>query len=557
MRIPQIASRGYLLKLAVVFVGYFVAGKLGLQVPFTDLNVSPVWPAAGVAVAAVLIWGYRVWPGIAAGAFCVNFFSPIPHAAAFGMALGNTASPLLAGYLLNQIRGFDKCLHRLRDVLLLTLIGSMSTVVAATVGTTTLYVNGLRPWAAFSSSWLVWWAGDSIGVILFAPLILSASEAWLQRARPQRIGEGVVLISGALLVCGVVFGEHLVSKPVAHVVAFGLFPFVMWAAIRFGILGTSVLSSGLALITVWQTANGHGPFSESEPLSNAGLLQVFLAFISLTGMFLAVVVREREAAEDRLARERELIRERDQAELERRQAEAALLRNEKLAAAGTLAATIAHEIRNPLSAITNIVYLLKSASLPPEIRHLIGLLATEVARVSYVAKNTLTFYREAAPPVPIVLKEIVEEILKVYAARLDGVRVECKFMVAGEIEGYPVEMYQVLSNLILNAAEATGRGGHVVVEICDAPDDSFRVTVRDDGPGIPDAIRDKIFQPFFSTKSGSGVGVGLWITQNIVQKHRGRLEFTDANPRGAQFTVVLPRHFAQASSDLVKAEEAS
>ncbi|HET7872916.1 MAG TPA: MASE1 domain-containing protein, partial [Terriglobales bacterium] len=383
MRIPAdfsraIFNREYLLKLAAVFVAYWAAGKLGLQVPFTDLNVSPVWPAAGVAVAAVLIWGYRVWPGIAAGAFCVNFFSPIPHPAAFGMALGNTASALVAGYLLNRIRGFDKRLHRLRDVLLLCLIGSTATVVAATAGTTTLYVNGLRPWAAFSSSWLIWWAGDSIGVLLFAPFILSASEALLQRTRRQRIGEGAVLISGALLVCGVVFGEHLVSKTVAHVVAFGLFPFVMWAALRFGILGTSLLSSGLALITVWQTADGRGPFAESAPLSNAALLQVFLALISLTGMVLAVVVQEREAAEDRLAREKELIRERDQAEVERRHAEAALLRNEKLAAAGTLAATIAHEIRNPLSAITNTVYLLNSASLPADIRQLVALLATEV-----------------------------------------------------------------------------------------------------------------------------------------------------------------------------------
>ena len=116
-------SREYLVKLAVVFVGYFVGGKLGLSVPFTDWNVSPVWPPAGIALAAVLGWGLRVWPGIVLGAFCVNFFSPVPHAAAFGIALGNTSSALIGGYLLKRVPGFDRSLLRLRDILALGCAG--------------------------------------------------------------------------------------------------------------------------------------------------------------------------------------------------------------------------------------------------------------------------------------------------------------------------------------------------------------------------------------------------------------------------------------------------
>jgi signal transduction histidine kinase len=547
MRFREITSGRYLLKVAIVFLGYLIAGRLGLQVPFTDLNVSPVWPAAGVALAAIVIWGYAIWPGIALGAFFVNFLSPIPHAAALGITVGNTASPMLGGLLLNRTRGFDRSLRRLRDVILLVVFGSVvATTVAATGGTTTLYLSGLRPWSAYSASWLMWWAGDGIGVLLFTPLILGTREAWQRRIRPRHVGEGLALVIGALVICAFVFGGHVFPSTTAHILAFGLFPFVIWAAIRFGTLGTSVVSSGLALITVWETANGRGPFVESAPLFNAALLQVFLALISLTGMILAAVVLERETAEERLARERQLIQERDHAEAERRLAEAALLRNEKLAAAGSLAAAIAHEINNPLAAITNIAHLLKTASVSSDVGQLLDLLATEVGRISYVAKHTLSFYREAGPPVSVELRDVIEEVLRVYAPRFREISVERRYLTSGEVEAYPVEMHQVFSNLLLNAAEATGKGGQIAIEICDAPDDFLRLAVRDNGPGIPASVREKLFQAFFSTKPESGTGLGLWITHNIVQKHGGRIEVTssaEGETRGTEFTVLLPKRW--------------
>lgn len=344
--------RSYPLQIEIVFVGYFVAGKFGLSVPFTDWNVSPVWPPAGIALASVLLFGLRVWPGIALSAFCVNFFSPIPHLAAFGIAFGNTSSAVLAGYLLRRIPGFDWKLGRLQDIIAVGCFGSLlGAAVAASIGTTTLYVSGLRPWTQFSSSWLMWWAGDGIGVLLFAPLILTifGNEKYIGRRKP--VSEIVVLALCTSLACVLLFEDRFFSRTVNDVLAFTLFPFVMWSAIRFGLLGTSLLSSAIAMATVWETARGHGPFVESSHLANAALLQVFLAVISVTGMVLAAVARERETAEELLAREQELIRERDRAE-------AALLRNEKLIATSRLAATMAHEINNPLAAVTNLLYLI-------------------------------------------------------------------------------------------------------------------------------------------------------------------------------------------------------
>jgi integral membrane sensor domain MASE1 len=452
--IRDLITREYLLKITIVLGGYFLCGRLGLSVPFTDWNVSPVWPPAGIALAAVLGWGYRVWPGIALGAFLVNFFSPIPHSAAFGIAIGNTSSALVAGYLLHQIVGFNRSLLRLRDVLALATLGAgVGTAVAATAGTITLYLSGLRPWSAFSSSWLMWWAGDGIGVLLFTPLLLSATAQWFKRMSIRQLVEAALLLLGAFGVAGVVFDERLVSKTAAHVLAFGLFPFAMWTAVRFGLFGTSLLGSAVALIAVRETASGRGPFVQFAPLENSALLQVFLGLISLTGMVLAAVVRERQAAENALAREQQLLREREKAEAERNIAEEALLRSEKLAVAGRFAATIAHEINNPLSAITNIVHLLGTSPMPEVSRQLVATLEKEVARVCHVARQTLSFYRETTSPVRLRLADTIEEILRLYAPRFEqqDVKVEKRFFAAGEVEAYPVEMHQVFSNLLLNA----------------------------------------------------------------------------------------------------------
>ena len=554
--VRDLLSREYLVKVVVVFGGYLVCGKLGLSVPFTDWNVSPVWPPAGIALAAVLIWGFRVWPGIALGAFCVNFFSPIPHGAAFGITIGNTSSALVAGYLLNLVPGFDRSLFRLRDVLALATLGAgVSTAVAATIGCITLYLSGLRPWSAFSSSWVVWWAGDGTGVLLFASLILSATAHWPKQASIKRVAEAALLLLSALGFAGIVFDERFVSKAAGHVLAFGLFAFVMWAAVRFGVFGTSLLGSALAIIAVWETARGGGPFVQYTPFQNAALLQVFVALISITGMVLAAVVREREAAEDALAREQQLLRE-------RKMAEEALLRSEKLAVAGRFAATIAHEINNPLSAITNIVHLLRTSPMPEGTRQLVSTLETEVSRVCHVARQTLSFYRETTSPVQLRLADVIQEILNLYAPRFEqhGVAVEKRFSTAGEVEAYPVEMHQVFSNLLLNAVEAAGQGGQVEVEIADGLNGCAHVTIRDNGPGIPEAIRDKIFEPFFSTKSGKGLGLGLWVSRGIVERHSGRIEVTSTTGEdlhATQFTVVLPKRFEGSAGVNVRTQVAS
>ena len=333
---PQDQSRlgyRYVLQLAIVFVLYFGAGKLGLAIPFTSSNVSPIWPAAGVAVAAVLIWGIQIAPAIAFAAFLVNFLTPIPTSASVAIGLGNASSAVVAGYLLRRSSDFQTSLPRLRDVLkLVTVAAVLTTTVAASVGVTALTLAHTKAWSGYGSAWRIWWLGDAMGVLVVAPLLLTGRDL-VSVYRGWRLLEACFLLIAILVTSAAIFGGAAVRD---DVLAFVVFPFVIWAALRFHVAGAAVAGLLSASVAVWGTAHGHGPFVNHSPLHNAVLLQIFVAVTSLTGLILAAVINEREhigeafesekrlLSESEAAKERleERVRERTQ-ELERNAAQLA------------------------------------------------------------------------------------------------------------------------------------------------------------------------------------------------------------------------------------------
>ena len=235
---PQDQSRSgyrYVLQLAIVFALYFGAGKLGLAIPFTSSNVSPIWPAAGIAVAAVLIWGIQVAPAIAFAAFLVNFLTPIPTSASVAIGLGNASSAVVAGYLLRR-SDFQTSLPRLRDVLkLVTVAAVLTTTVAASVGVTALTLAHTKAWSGYGSAWRIWWLGDAMGVLVVAPLLLTG-RGLVSVYRGWRLLEACFLLIAILVTSAAIFGGAAVRD---DVLAFVVFPFVIWAALRFRVAGAA------------------------------------------------------------------------------------------------------------------------------------------------------------------------------------------------------------------------------------------------------------------------------------------------------------------------------
>lgn len=287
----------YLARIAIVFAAQFAAGKLGdLLQTASNGGIGPVWPASGVALAALLIWGYSVWPGVAAGAFLLTLLSPIHHWAAAVYAAGTTFGALAGAFLLRLV-GFDNRVSRLRDAFALLTLGAFgSSIISASIGTTTLQAAHVRGWAGFGSAWLIYWLGDSTGILVVTPLLLTFPFLFRIRGR-DRLTELATLLLLLTVICLIIFSDLPLIPVRLHVLAFTVLPFIMWAAIRFGASGTALSVVWVATIATIGTASGSGPFSNGKPFTDAVLLDLYFGVISATGLILASVIAEREQAE--------------------------------------------------------------------------------------------------------------------------------------------------------------------------------------------------------------------------------------------------------------------
>jgi len=290
----------YLVQITVIFLAYVLAGKLGqATAEIRSSNLGPVWPAYGVALAAVLLYGYRIWVGIAAAAFLVAYSSPVPHMAAAGQAAGSTLAALIGAFLLRRIGKFDCSLSRLRDAIAFIVLGAFgSAVVSASIGVSVLYSVHVQAYSGLGSAWLIYWLGDATGVLLVTPLVLTF-PALLGIRSGVRIAEFSALLLLLTTACFIIFifGDLPPIPGRLHALAFAVLPLVMWAAIRFGVIGATLSTLFVAIVATVATALGSGPFAQHDAFVSAVLLDVFFALLSVSGLVLAVVIAEREQAE--------------------------------------------------------------------------------------------------------------------------------------------------------------------------------------------------------------------------------------------------------------------
>lgn len=237
--------------------------------------------------------------------------------------------------------------------------------------------------------------------------------------------------------------------------------------------------------------------------------------------------------------------------------ENALIQSEKLAAVGKLAASISHEINNPLEAVTNLLYLARQdKTLTDATRGYLELADRELARVSQVASHTLRFHRQSTRALTIAPKKLLAEVLTLYSARLVnfGIRVHQNYADNGTLTCYESEIRQILNNLVGNAIEAMRTGGDLFLRSRPATHGptgrpGMRITVADTGSGMSAEVQANIFEAFYTTKGINGTGLGLWISRRIAHKHRGILRARSVESRGTLFSLWLPLAL-EASADI-------
>ena len=230
-----------------------------------------------------------------------------------------------------------------------------------------------------------------------------------------------------------------------------------------------------------------------------------------------------------------------------KQAQDVMRKAEKLAAAGRLAATVAHEINNPLEAVCNLIYIVKNtASLPQETVGYLHMAEQELDRVSHITRQTLGFYRDSSEAGPIVLSNVLESVLRLYENKLKSksITVEVELSDCPPVHALQGEIKQLIANLISNAADAVAPGGKIRISMVPAEHgDGVEIKIADNGPGVAEKDRAHIFEPFFTTKEDVGTGLGLWVCKEIAERHGGTVQLSlskDGGLGGAVFTVFLP-----------------
>jgi integral membrane sensor domain MASE1 len=263
-----------------------------LDLAFATSSVTAVWPPTGIALAALVLWGASVWPGVSLGAFLANAWTGVPLVTLFGITCGNTLEAVVGALLLCRVARFRPSLERVRDVLALVGLAAVgSTAIAATIGVASLVLGDEVSIHAFGSVWRVWWLGDMGGDLLVAPLLLAIAAYWPFDRLPGRAGEAVLLAAAVIGLSVFVFSQE---TNLAYVV----FPLLVWAALRFWQPGAAAASLAVAAIAIYYTANGDGPFLRSSPDDSLLLAQTFFGITGITVLLLAAVITERRRAEE-------------------------------------------------------------------------------------------------------------------------------------------------------------------------------------------------------------------------------------------------------------------
>ena len=281
----------YAAQVALVAAAYYGSAKLGLELAFESGSVTAVWPPTGIALAAVVLWGYRIWPGVALGACLANGWTGIPLYAVLGITVGNTLEALAGAYLLRLV-DFRPSLERVRDVVSLAGLAAVaSTTIAATIGVTMLLAADEISGGQFGSVWRTWWLGDLGGDLIVASALLVAATHWPYRRAPGGPLEAASLGAAVVGVSVLVFSSE---TPLIYLV----FPPLIWAALRFwqpGAVATSLLVAGVAIAF---TEADQGPFAGQSPDERLLLAQTFVGVAGVTALLLAAVITERRRVED-------------------------------------------------------------------------------------------------------------------------------------------------------------------------------------------------------------------------------------------------------------------
>jgi signal transduction histidine kinase/ActR/RegA family two-component response regulator len=517
-----------------IFV-YFIAGKFGLMLASLHASASPVWPAAGIALGALLVLGYRAWPAIFIGAFFVNLTTAGNVATSLAIASGNTLEALCGAWLVNRFAGGTTVFDRPQGVFKFALAAAVSTIIGPAFGVTSLALASFADWANYGAIWLTWWLGDATGDLLIAPLIILWSIPSKRRwNRREAVEVGILLL--LLFVLGeAVFGGWLTISPKNYPIAFTCGPIVIWTAFRFTQRETASGIFVLSAIAIWGTLHGFGPFLRETENQSLLALQSWTAVLTITAMALSAGMAERRRAEEALQQQNAAV-------------EAANRTKDHFLA------MLSHELRTPL---TPVISALEALEIGPaqtrEVKSALAMIRRNVELETQLIDDLLDFTRIAKDKLqlrfaPVDAHVAISDVVEMCRAEAESRKLEVHLNLRANthyVAADAAKFQQIIWNLLKNAIKFTPEDGEIAISSSNPSPEVLTISVRDTGIGMEPEVMRRIFDPFeqgnrsFERRFG-GLGLGLAISKSLAQAHGGALTAqSDGRNRGSTFLLSM------------------
>ncbi len=535
----RVDSRRWWSILALAAV-YFVSGRLGLNLKVAHGSATPVWAPTGISLAALLLFGRGVWPGVALGAFLVNVTTPVPTVFAAIAAVGNTLAVLLAHAMCRRGPGVG-ALERFDQVVQLVIAALASPVVSATIGAAGLWATGVLPATELDFTWLVWWLGDSLGFMIVTPLLL----AWWRGERPfHRPAEAATLALLLVLAGLVVVAPWSMRMFHGHPPVYMMLPFVVWAAVRFEQPGATLAAFVTSAIALWGSVQGYGPLPRAAQAEVLLVWQVFSMVVAITALAIAGTATERARAE-RALREQAAM-------LERRVAERTSALRDQNDQMVEFTWTISHDLRAPIRAIRGYVDALADDVAPGADGAATGYLTRirdAAGRMDALITDLLAYSRLGKVELahePLAVRALVDDAVAQLQPEFDAARVRLRVTVDAHlprVTGHRSTLVQALTNVLRNASlfVAPGCAPEIAVHAEPRPG-AVRVWVEDNGIGIDPEHHGRIFNVFerlHPEQMYQGTGIGLAMVKRAVERMGGTVGVESRLGAGSRFWIDL------------------
>jgi signal transduction histidine kinase len=507
----------YPTEVGLLAIIYFLMAKFGLGIEAVNGFAAPVWFPSGISLAALYLFGYRLWPGVFLGAFFVNLTTGAPFFTAFGMGAGNALEAVVGVSLLHRF-GFQRSLDRVHDILVLALVaGPVSACISATIGVTSMLLWQVISPGAYGSTWVAWWIGDTLSDAIVAPFLLiwSFPFIWSPENR-RRLVEGSALAAVLFLFTVFIFTRPPGTPPIAY----AIFPPLIWAALRFDprYVITSVFF--MSIFAILNTAEGIGPFADGELSESLIYLQIYLGVISVSSFIFGAVISERDRLEKR--------------------------KDDFLSMAS-------HELKTPVTSMKIYSDILRKylvdnddPKLTKVVTHIIGQtdrmkeLVSDLLDVSRIEAGKLQFTME-----DFEIDALIQDVIDGLQPSTDKHKIMYKSKRGITVYGDKYRIYQVVTNLLSNSIKYSPQGGDITIK-AGKEEKRVIVSVKDKGIGVAEDQQEKIFDRLYQAggmqeKTYPGLGMGLYISKEIIRRHGGEIWVESKKDRGSTFYFSLPR----------------